>query len=77
MSYCSLIRSVSLPPKALDFYIIFYMHRASQQEMINNAERETNATGSTLPSGMRSTLVENAQPMSYSGPPKTAFDSCV
>jgi len=53
------------------------MCRASQQEMISNAERETNATGSSLPSGMRSTLVDNAQPMSYTGPSKTAFDSCV
>jgi len=53
------------------------MHRASQQEMISNAERETNATGSTQSSGMRSTLVDSAQPMSYTGPPKTAFDSCV
>jgi len=51
--------------------------KASQQEMISNAERETNATGSSQPPGMRSTLVDNAQPMSYTGPPKTAFDSCV
>jgi len=57
--------------------MVLYMHRASQQEMISNAERETNATGSTQPSGMRSTLVDSAQPMSYTGPPKTAFDSCV
>lgn len=53
------------------------MRRASQQEMISNAERETSASGSTVPSGMRSTLVDSAQPMSYTGPPKTAFDSCV
>jgi len=57
--------------------MVLYMHRASQQEMISNAERETNATGSTQSSGMRSTLVDSAQPMSYTGPPKTAFDSCV
>jgi hypothetical protein len=45
--------------------------------MINNAERETNATGSTLSSGMQSTLVDGAQPMSFTSPPKTPFDSCV
>lgn len=49
------------------------MYRASQQEMILNAERETTTTGSTL--GTQSTLVDNAQPMSYTGPPKAAFDS--
>lgn len=51
--------------------------KASQQEMIHNVERETNATGSTLSSGMQSTLVDNAQPMSFTGPPKAAFDSGV
>ncbi|KAJ9584404.1 hypothetical protein L9F63_021256, partial [Diploptera punctata] len=49
---------------------------ATQEEMINNAERETNASV-TQSSGMRSTLVDNAAPMSFTGTPATGFDSGV
>jgi hypothetical protein len=45
--------------------------------MMNNAEREVNATVSATSSGMRSTLVDNAEPMSFTGSPKAAFDSGV
>ncbi|XP_069690579.1 calcium channel flower isoform X1 [Periplaneta americana] len=51
--------------------------KATQEEMISNAERETNASVSTPSSGMRSTLVDNAVPMSITGSPKAAFDSGV
>ncbi|KAJ9599794.1 hypothetical protein L9F63_026361 [Diploptera punctata] len=50
--------------------------KATQEEMINNAERETNASV-TQSSGMRSTLVDNAAPMSFTGTPATGFDSGV
>jgi len=44
---------------------------------MSNAERETNATASTRSSGMRSTLVDNAEPMSFTSSPKVAYDSGV
>jgi hypothetical protein len=49
--------------------------KASQQEMMSNAERETDATVSAPSSGMRSTLVDNAAPMSFTGSPKTVLGS--
>jgi hypothetical protein len=55
--------------------MIFF--RASQEEMISNAERETNPSVSTLSTGMRSTLVDNAAPMSFTGSPTAGFDSGV
>jgi hypothetical protein len=45
--------------------------------MIRNAEREISATVSTPSSGMRSNLVDNAEPMSFTGSPRAAFDSGV
>jgi hypothetical protein len=57
--------------------ITLSLSRASQQEMRNNAERETDATVSAPSSRMQSNLVDNAEPMSFTGPPKTALDSGV
>lgn len=44
---------------------------------MSNAERETDATVSASSSGMRSTLVDNAAPMSFTGSPATVLGSGV
>ncbi|XP_023701903.1 calcium channel flower isoform X1 [Cryptotermes secundus] len=51
--------------------------KASQQEMMSNADRETDATVSAPSSGMHSILVDNAAPMSFTGTPNTVLGSGV